>query len=151
MRSHSPLGDRHRLLAEHVHAGARRALGEDAVLVVRHREVHGLDRLARAALLELVVVVGGHSVALAELATLHGVSGDDRREPGSRPRVRECGQHRDLCDVPESDHRVAHRLARGDPHPLFGHRLPAKQLPCRAPVVPIGAARGRVGDARMGL
>ena len=110
-------GDRHRLLAEHVHAGA---CGADRVLGVhrvRQRDVDGVHLLEAG----IVVVVSERvfdAVRAGQLLQLGAVVADERREPRVAPRVREGRQHRHLRDMAEANHRIADAALSVLRHPL---------------------------------
>jgi hypothetical protein len=93
----SPSRDRHRRLAEDVHAHACRALGVLAMHVVGKRDVDGVDLGLFQALLELVVSEQVRDAVLAaELAELLRIVGGERRQLRAAPGVGEGRQHRDL-------------------------------------------------------
>ena len=87
------LGHRHRLLAQHVHARARGAHGVLAVHAVRQRDVDRVDRAALQALVVLLVGVGAarRRTSCRELFALHRVAGDQRRQLGVAARLPNAG------------------------------------------------------------
>ena len=106
------LVDRERLLAQHVHPGARRAQRVVEVLVVRQRDVDRIHISAAKACVVLFVRMRGDVVFARERLALGGIARHDRHEARVAPRVGESGQHRSLRDVALPDHRIADRGSR---------------------------------------
>jgi hypothetical protein len=107
--NHPPaLVDRHghRLFAQHMDAGARRANRVLGVHRVRQGEVDGVNR--PQAFVELVVVERVlEPIALRDVPPLRTVAADDSRQPRVSSRMRECGKHGNLGDVAQPDDGVA--------------------------------------------
>ena len=119
-----PFGQRHRLLAEDVDAGAGRRDRVVAVHVVGKRDVNRVDLIALQALPEsLVGVRRGHAVFPGELLELLGRVGHERGELTVLLRAREGGKDGGLRDVAQSDNGVTD-LATPTLHltPIFAAR-----------------------------
>jgi hypothetical protein len=116
--------NRHRLLAQHVHAGAGGSNRVFRVHRVRQRDVDCIDVLE--AFIELLVTEGlRDAVLLAEHRQLLGIAADDRAQGGILVGMRERRQDGHLRDVPQADHAVAYGIS------TVVHLLPHIELLCR--------------------
>jgi hypothetical protein len=76
------------------------------MLGIWQRDVDRVDALLLHGLLEVVVVERGHPVLSGKFLLLCSITGDQGSELRVL-RVRECGKHRGLRDVPEPNDSVA--------------------------------------------
>jgi len=108
------LGDRHRLLAQHVDPRPGSPLGVLPMHAVRKRDVNRIDIAAgETAFIVVVGVTVADPVLAGELLQFDWIVRDERGQFGVSPRVRERRQYRRLRDVTEPDHRVADGWADG--------------------------------------
>ncbi len=106
------LGDRHRLLAEHVDPRPRCCDRVVAVQVIRQGDVNGVHARCRQRLGILAVRSQVPDAVLpAEAGELHLVVGDEGRELAVLSRVREGGKDGRLGEPAQADDRVADLLS----------------------------------------
>src|SRR5688572_1699063 len=99
---------RHRLLAQHMHAGPRRSDRVLGMEMIRERNIHGVH-LLEALLVLRVREHRRHTVPLRQQPQLGRIVADQGREARVPACVREGRQHRHLCNVTESHDGISNR------------------------------------------